>query len=102
FRREGNVPAVPHQLRQTTAELQCQVGHEQLHPAVLPAFKQFLRELVPIAVLQPTLQLLQRRSPLPEVHRSSVVRVDEAEVPELLTLIYVGYTRSRDSDERLG
>ncbi|SAL86101.1 hypothetical protein AWB68_07910 [Caballeronia choica] len=69
--------------------------HErQLHAPVAPVRQLLRRRPFFFAFSQP-------RTPLFEIHRASIVGVDETEIPQLGALIEIGHARRREPQQRL-
>ena len=72
-------------------------GDEEFDATVLLDVRQFARQFPPIrpGLGHPTLQCPEQFLPAFVVHGPAIVRVDQAEVPQLGSLVDVGHARRR-------
>ena len=86
------------------AAIEGQRGDVELNTPVFLAPEELLRQGGPVVPggRQPRLQLLQQAVPVGIVHRTPVIRIDQAKIPELRALIRIGDPRGGDLQEGLG
>jgi len=95
----GQVRARGEQARVLAPRAQHAGGHEQLDSAVTDGFEQPPRQ--PRGCSVACIELLEHASAALIVYRTTVVGVDEAEVPQLRPLVRIGYSRSGELQHRL-
>ncbi|MGO9089698.1 MAG: hypothetical protein ACLQGU_03390, partial [bacterium] len=77
------------------------IGDIEFNPAVLPIEKKFRNKGVAAFGLA-LFEVLEKLGSFPEIHRTAVVGVNQAEVPKLRPLVDIGHTRRGNLQEDLG
>ncbi len=90
---QGLVVALGEQLRMGSSQYEQFARHGQFRASVLPALGKISNATVP--------DCFEHCAPRAPIDRTAIVRVDQAEIPQLATLVDVGHPRDRQLQDEL-